>query len=259
MVDEQPHLLELDDAVHGRRRIACLRQNGRGTTVVWLQGFMSDMASTKATALSDWARRTGRPLLRLDYSGHGRSSGRIEEGSIGLWLADAREAMRRLTEGPLLLVGSSMGGWISLLLAKDRHLATRLTGMVLIAPAWDMTERLMWGEMTFAERREVMEKGVWHQPSRYSETGYPLTRRLIEEGRDHLIGAGPLEIAAPVHILQGMRDPDVPWQGSLALVDMLAGGDVRLTLVKDGDHRLSRPADIALLTGAIEDMLASRP
>ncbi len=216
---------------------------------------MSDMASTKATALAEWAKGKGQSLLRLDYSGHGRSSGRIEEGCIGLWLADAREAILRLTEGPLVLVGSSMGGWISLLLARDQQLESRLAGVVLIAPAWDMTERLMWCEMTFDQRREVMDKGVWYEPSAYSEQGYPITRRLIEEGRDHLIGGRSLAIGAPVHILQGMRDPDVPWQGSLELVDILAGEDVRLTLVKDGDHRLSRPEDIVLLLSTIEAML----
>lgn len=257
MADEQPHILELDDAVHGRRRIAYLKRDGRGPTIVWLQGFMSDMASTKATALAEWAKSTGRSLLRLDYSGHGRSSGRVEDGCIGLWLADAREAVLRLTKGPVLLVGSSMGGWISLLLAKELQLEDRLAGMVLIAPAWDMTERLMWGEMTFEQRREVMDKGVWHEPSEYSEQGYPITRRLIEDGRDHLIGGKPLAIGGPIHILQGMRDPDVPWQGSLELVDLLAGGDVRLTLVKDGDHRLSREEDIALLLGTVGGVLGS--
>jgi pimeloyl-ACP methyl ester carboxylesterase len=259
MANEQPQLLELDDAVHGRRRIATLRREGRGPTVVWLPGFMSDMASTKATALADWARRTARPLLRLDYSGHGRSGGRIEDGTIGLWSADACEAVLRLTRGSLVLAGSSMGGWISLLLGTDRKLADRIAGILLIAPAWDMTERLIWGSMSFAERRALMDGGIWHQPSRYSDSGYPITRRLIEEGRNHLIGRGPVKIAAPVHILHGMQDEDVPWQGSLGLIDVLAGEDVRLTLVKDGDHRLSRPADIALLIGALEDMLASRP
>jgi alpha-beta hydrolase superfamily lysophospholipase len=255
MADEQPHILALDDAVHGRRRIAYLKQEGQGPTVVWLQGFMSDMVSTKATALAQWASRAGSAFLRLDYSGHGRSSGRIEDGAIGLWLEDARQAILRLTEGPVVLAGSSMGGWISLLLARDRQLESRLAGVVLIAPAWDMTERLMWGKMSFAQRRQLMDQGIWHEPSAYSESGYPITRRLIEEGRDHLIGGGPLPIGAPVHILQGMQDPDVPWQGSLELVDILAGGDVWLTLVKDGDHRLSRSADITLLIGTIEGML----
>ncbi|MEZ5925968.1 MAG: alpha/beta hydrolase [Hyphomicrobiaceae bacterium] len=252
MADEQPYILELDDAVHGRRRIATLKQAGRGPTVVWLQGFMSDMASTKASALAEWAGRTGQGLLRLDYSGHGRSSGRIEEGCIGLWLEDARQAVARLTEGPLLLVGSSMGGWIGLLLARELQLEDRLAGLVLIAPAWDMTERLMWDEMSADQRREVIDKGIWYEPSVYSDQGYPITRRLIEEGRDHAIGGTGLRLEAPVHILQGMRDADVPWRGSLALVDLLSGGDVRLTLVKDGDHRLSRPEDIALLLSVIK-------
>lgn len=255
MADEQPHILELDDAVHGRRRIAYLKCEGAGPTIVWLQGFLSDMASTKATALAEWARNAGRPLLRLDYSGHGRSSGKAEEGSIGLWLADAREAVARLTSGQVILVGSSMGGWISLLLARDKQLEGRLAGMVLIAPAWDMTERLMWGEMTFEQRREVMDKGIWHEPSEYSASGYPITRHLIVEGRDHLIGERGLAVGAPVHILQGMQDPDVPWQGSARLVDLIEGGNVRLTLVKDGDHRLSRPEDIALLLATIEGMV----
>lgn len=255
MANEQPRLLELDDAVHGRRQIATLSERGRTPTVVWLQGFMSDMVSTKASALAEWARGREQSLLRLDYSGHGRSSGRIEEGCIGMWLADAREAILRLTSGPIVLIGSSMGGWISLLLARDRQFEGRLAGMVLIAPAWDMTERLMWGEMSFAQRREVMETGIWYEPSAYSEQGYPITRRLIEEGRNHLIGETGLAVGAPVHILQGMQDPDVPWQGSARLVDLIDGGDVRLTLVKDGDHRLSRPEDIALLLATVEGMV----
>lgn len=252
MANEQPRFLELDDAVHGRRKIAYLEARGRGPTVVWLQGFLSDMASTKATALADWARGREQALLRLDYSGHGRSSGHVEDGSMGLWLDDARQAILQLTSGPLILIGSSMGGWISLLLARDSQLEGRLAGMILIAPAWDMTERLMWGEMTFAQRREVMDKGIWYEPSVYSQQGYPITRRLIEEGRKHLIGETGLKVAAPVHILQGMQDPDVPWQGSLRLVDLIEGGNVRLTLVKDGDHRLSRPEDIALLLATVE-------
>lgn len=255
MANDEPQFLALDDAVHGRRRIAYLKREGRGPTVVWLQGFMSDMASTKATALAGWAEHKDQSLLRLDYSGHGRSSGRIGEGCIGLWLADAREAVLRLTKGPAVLVGSSMGGWISLLLAKELQLEGRLAGVVLIAPAWDMTERLMWCEMSFDQRREVMDTGVWYEPSEYSEQGYPITRRLIEDGRSHLIGGRPLAIGAPVHILHGMKDPDVPWQGSLELVDIVGGENVRLTLVKDGDHRLSRPEDIAMLLGTIEDML----
>lgn len=255
MTDEQPQFLELDDAVHGRRRIAYLKQAGNGPTVVWLQGFLSDMASTKATALAAWAEAKGQSLLRLDYSGHGRSTGQVEEGCIGQWLADARETIRRLTKGPVVLVGSSMGGWISLLLPRELQLEGRLAGLVLIAPAWDMTERLMWCEMTFEQRREVMDKGVWYEPSQYSEQGYPITRRLIEDGRDHLIGETGLAVGAPVHILQGMQDPDVPWQGSVRLVDLIDGGDVRLTLVKDGDHRLSREEDIALLLATIESMV----
>lgn len=256
MANEQPRLLELDDAVHGRRQIAYLWQSGRGPTVVWLQGFLSDMDSTKATALAQWARPREQSLLRLDYSGHGRSSGRVEEGSMGLWLDDARQAILKLTSGPLVFVGSSMGGWISLLLARDRQLEGRLAGMVLIAPAWDMTERLMWGEMSFEQRREVMDKGIWYEPSEYAAEGYPITRRLIEEGRNHLIGETGLKVGAPVHILQGMQDPDVPWQGSVRLVDLIDGGDVRLTLVKDGDHRLSREEDIALLLRTIGGMIA---
>ncbi len=244
------------------RRIATIvepatRADGMG--VMWLPGFRSEMTSTKVTALAEFARAHGLACTRLDYSAHGRSPGQIEDGTIGRWLEEVEAVFTRLTHGPQVIVGSSMGGYLALLLlrrliADAPDHAARIRGLMLIAPAWDMTERLMWGEMTFAQRREVMDKGIWYEPSAYSEQGYPITRRLIEEGRDHLIGDSGLAVGAPVHILQGMQDPDVPWQGSVRLVDLIDGGHVRLSLVKDGDHRLSRPEDIALLLATVEGM-----
>ncbi|MEZ5775033.1 MAG: alpha/beta hydrolase [Hyphomicrobiaceae bacterium] len=262
MTAEEPRFLELGDAASGHsRRIAVIaepavRPDGR-PGLVWLPGFKSDMASTKASVIADWARAEGLAMTRLDYSGHGRSSGRIEDMTIGDWAAEARTVIEQLAEGPQVLIGSSMGGWIALVLARALAGTGRIAGLVLIAPAWDMTERLMWQEMGEAERRDVMERGVWMRPSAYGDEGYPITRRLIEEGRSHLIAGRPFDPACPVRIIQGMADPDVPWQGSIELTGLLEAPDIRLTLVKDGEHRLSRPADLDLLIRTIAETLGA--
>ena len=231
-------------------RLAWRRLPGRGVGVVFLGGFNSDMTGTKAEFLAAWSEARGTPFLRFDYSGHGESQGRFEDGTIGRWAADAACVVDALAPGPRVLVGSSMGGWIALLLALKR-MPHALVG---IAPAPDFTEELMWAQFTPEIRAAIEREGVWHRPSDYGAP-YPITRALIEEGRDHLLLCGPIAIEAPVRILQGMDDPDVPWRHALRIAEAITGGDVRVTLVKDGDHRLSRPADLALLGETLAPLL----
>jgi len=233
-------------------RLAYARLPGRQPGIVFLPGFRSDMQGSKALALRDHCLATGRALLRLDYSGHGESAGRFEDGTIGQWAADALAVFDALTEGPQLLVGSSMGGWIALLLARARP--DRIAGLVGIAPAPDFTEKLMWPAFSEAQRDEIMTKGALDLPSEYGEPT-PITRALIEDGRRQNVLDTPIALDCPVRILQGMQDPDVPWRHALRLVDALAGQDVRLHLIKDGDHRLSRPEDLKLLTETVESLL----
>lgn len=239
------------------RRIACLARPGSPDRpcIVWLGGFKSDMRSTKASRLDRWAAETGRAMLRFDYSGHGESSGAFEDGTIGAWLADSLAAIRAMTTGRLVLVGSSMGGWMSLLVARELAAsgeAARLAGMALIAPAVDFTEDLMWAGMDEATRREILEQGRWLRPSDYSPEPYAITRALIEEGRNHLLFGAAIRSHCPVHILQGMEDTDVPWRHAQKLVESMPLDPVTITYVKDGDHRLSREEDIARLLSAVE-------
>jgi pimeloyl-ACP methyl ester carboxylesterase len=239
------------------RRIAILSRRGDGPPVVWLGGFKSDMVSTKAAHLDAWAQREGRAFLRFDYSGHGVSEGRFEDGTIGRWLEEALAVIRRHTGARPLLVGSSMGGWIALLAARELSKETprlRPMGLVLIAPAVDFTEALMGKELSPEARREIEEKGVYLRPSAYSPEPYPITRNLIEEGKRHLLLGGTIQTGCPVHVLQGMRDPDVPWRHALTLMEHLSGDESVITLIKDGDHRLSREEDLARLVAAIEGL-----
>ncbi len=222
----------------------------------WLGGFKSDMKGAKAASLDEWAGREGRAYVRFDYSGHGKSGGEFTDGTIGRWLEESLAVYQQFTKGPQVVVGSSMGGWLALLLAralrKDRT-AAPLAGMVLIAPAVDFTEELMWKQFPDDIKREIEEKGAWMRPSQYSEEPYPITKRLIEEGRKHLMLGGLIETGCPVHILQGAQDPDVPWRHAQELVSCFARDDVVLTLIKDGDHRLSRPEDIERLIAAVKE------
>jgi len=235
------------------RRIAYHKTDGAGPGVVFLGGLRSDMTGTKAVHLEDWAKATGRAFLRFDYSGHGQSSGTFTEGCIGDWAADAAEAIATLTEGPQVLVGSSMGGWISLLTA--RAMPDRLAGLVTIAAAPDFTEDGMWAEWTDAQRRAVMEDGQVALPSEYGEP-MVITRRMIEDGRDQLVLRSPLRLDVPVRMLQGTADADVPMSVALRLLDHLGGDDIRLELVKHADHRFSDPACLATITRAVEEVLA---
>jgi alpha-beta hydrolase superfamily lysophospholipase len=218
------------------------------------------MASTKATAIAEWAAEQGLAMMRFDYSGHGLSGGDLLNASIGDWLEESMAVWELMGEGPRIVIGSSLGGWIALLLA--RHLARQgrsdeLAGLVLIAPAFDMTETLMWRELPQAAKDEIARIGVTYVPSAYGDP-YPITRHLIEEGRAHLLEGHPFDPGCPLRILQGMRDPDVPWHHALALVDLLAGADVELTLIKGGDHRLSAPADLERLTATIGALISRR-
>jgi hypothetical protein len=231
-------------------RLAWRRRPGRGTGVVFLGGFNSDMTGTKAAFLDGWCAARGTPFLRFDYSGHGESQGRFAEGTIGGWAQDAACVLEALAPGPQVLVGSSMGGWIALLLARRR--APR--ALVGIAPAPDFTEDLMWAAFTPEQRAAIEREGVWHRPSDYGAP-YPITRALIEDGRRHLLLRGPLALDVPVRILQGQQDPDVPWRHALRIAEAITGPDVRVVLVKDGDHRLSRPADLALLGETLAPLL----
>jgi len=242
------------------RRIAVRARPGRGPGLVWLGGFKSDMKGTKAAALDQWAAEQGRACVRFDYSGHGESGGDFADGTIGRWLAESVAVFDAFCRGPQVLIGSSMGGWIALLLARElkRRSAAQnadapLAGMVLIAPAADFTEELMWKRFPDTIKQEIEAKGVWLRPSEYSPEPYPITRRLIEEGRDHLLLGTMIETGCPVRILQGVEDEDVPWQHAVDLSSRLAQDDVVLTLVKDGDHRLSRPEDIERLMAAVAE------
>lgn len=233
-------------------RLAWRRVAGASPTVVWLGGFKSDMAGTKAQVLADWALAQGRAYVRFDYFGHGESSGDFAKGTITRWREDALTVLDQLTEGPLVLVGSSMGGWIACLAAMAQP--KRVHGMVLIAPAPDFTEKLMKPEIPPEGLADLARAGVWLRPSEYGEP-YPITRELLEDGaRWSILEAQGVAIEAPVRILQGGDDPDVPWRHALELANAIKGSDVVFSLVKDGDHRLSRPQDLKRLVQAVEEL-----
>jgi pimeloyl-ACP methyl ester carboxylesterase len=261
-----------DDA----RAIAVRQRAGKGEAgnpgLFWLGGFKSDMRGTKAEALDRWAAAHGRAVTRFDYSGHGESGGSFRDGTIGRWLEESLAVYRQFCRGPQVVIGSSMGGWLALLLAqalreqqephgeeasspRDGAVSNHapVAGMVLIAPAVDFTEVLMWNTFDAEVKREIKLKGAWSRPSQYSDEPYVITRRLIEEGRKHLLLDGVIETGCPVRILQGVQDPDVPWQHAAELVSRFVSDDVVFTLIKDGDHRLSRPEDIERLLAAVAE------
>ena len=244
-----------------RRPIAVRLREGRPPGLVWLGGFKSDMKGTKAEALDRWAAESSRAYLRFDYSGHGESGGDFAEGTIARWLEESLVVFNTFCRGPQIVIGSSMGGWLALLLLRElkrREIAglsadLTIAGLVLIAPAVDFTEALMWQRFPPDVRHEIEQAGSWQRPSAYSEEPYVVTRKLIEDGRNHLLLGGLIETGCPVRILQGVQDEDVPWQHAVELSSRLARDDVVLTLVKDGDHRLSRPEDIERLIGAVAE------
>src|SRR5438552_12568023 len=243
---ESPAFIEVGEG-SAMRAIAVRARAGQAPGLFWLAGFNSDMVGTKALALDAWAAEHGRACVRFDYSGHGESGGEFTDGTIGRWLEESVAVFQRFCEGPQVVIGSSMGGWIALLLARE--LARRaegrgsLAGLVLIAPAPDFTEALMWNGFAPEVRDEIMTKGVWQRPSQYGEP-YPITRALIEEGRNHLLLGSAIDVGCPVRILQGAQDPDVPWQHAFALAHRLPSDDVVLTMIQDGDHPPSRRQDI---------------
>lgn len=232
--------------------VAYAKSDGRAPTVVFLGGFRSDMTGTKAVALHDWARERGQAFLRFDYLGHGQSSGRFEDGTIGRWLDDSLAAIDQLTTGRLVLVGSSMGGWLSLLVALKRP--QRLAGLVLIAAAPDFTERMLLKGLSPEDRAILEREGRLERPSQYSPEPSVFTWKLIEEGRNHLVLDKKLVLPCPVRLLHGQSDPDVPWEYSLQIARHLEAPDVVTTFVKGGDHRLSTPADIARLIATVEEL-----
>jgi pimeloyl-ACP methyl ester carboxylesterase len=241
----------------GARKIAVRARAGGCPGLFWLSGFNSDMQGTKALALDAWAAEQGRACVRFDYSGHGISGGAFLDGTIGRWLEESVAVFDRFCDGPQVVIGSSMGGWMALLLAREiarrREISrANLAGLVLIAAAPDFTEELMWKGFSPEVRQEIETNGVWLRPSQYGEP-YPITRALIEEGRNHLLLGSTIEVGCPVRILQGAQDPDVPWQHAFALAHRLPSDDVVLTMIQDGDHRLSRPQDIARIFAAIKE------
>jgi len=253
---EKPTLTEVG-AAEASRRIAVRARSGGGPGLFWLGGFNSDMCGTKAVALDAWAAEHKRACVRFDYSGHGESGGDFTHGTIGRWLEESVAVFEQFCAGPQVVIGSSMGGWIALLLARElaRRSASRasLAGLVLIAPAPDFTEELMWKGFSPEVRHQIETTGMWLRPSEYGDP-YPITRNLIEEGRRHLLLGGAIEVGCPVRILQGAQDPDVPWKHAFALVHRLPADDVVLTMIQDGDHRLSRPQDIARILAAVAEI-----
>jgi pimeloyl-ACP methyl ester carboxylesterase len=256
-----PPAPEVIDVGHGSnlRRIAVRARAGASPGLIWMGGFKSDMQGGKALALDAWAAGQGRGCVRFDYSGHGESGGAFVDGTIGRWLEDSVAVFDAFCAGPQVVIGSSMGGWMALLLARE--LARRgagpasLVGLVLIAPAPDFTEELMWKGLSPEARDEIERNGVWMRPSDYGEP-YPITKSLIEEGRNHLLLGGSIDVGCPVRILQGRQDPDVPWKHAFRLAERLPSDDVVLTVIPDGDHRLSRPQDIARIIAAVTEITA---
>jgi pimeloyl-ACP methyl ester carboxylesterase len=253
---QQPTFIEVGQADEARR-IAVRARGGGSPGLFWLGGFKSDMQGTKALALDAWAGMRNRACVRFDYSGHGESGGDFAGGTIGRWLEESTAVFEQFCAGPQVVIGSSMGGWMALLLAREiaRRQASRasLAGLVLIAPAPDFTEELMWKGFSPEVRHQIETTGLWLRPSEYGDP-YPITRQLIEEGRKHLLLGSAIEVGCPVRILQGAKDPDVPWRHAFALAHRLPADDVVLTMIQDGDHRLSRPQDIARIIAAVAEM-----
>lgn len=254
MTTTPPDFLDVNGNAIAFRRLA-----GNEPGVMWLGGYRSDMLGTKAETLSDWAGRNGRAFLRHDYSGHGESGGDFADGTISKWLGESLAVFRRLTAGRQVLVGSSMGAWIALRMVQELHKAgegERVAGLVLLAPAPDFTVDLVEPQLSAAQKRDLEERGFFEEPSEYSDEPYIYTRALIEDGRLNQVMAGPIDTHCPVHILQGLSDPDVPHTHALKLVSCLPADDVTLSLIPDGDHRLSRPQDLEMLIRAVEAVSA---
>jgi len=249
-MNEQVEFLNLPD-----RTIAYQRLPGHPQKpgIVFLGGYASDMTGTKAHYLAEKAAENGLSCLRFDYRGHGQSGGSFKDGTIGAWFEDTREAFQRLTEGPQIVIGSSMGGWLGLMLA--RTLPPRIKGFIGIAAAPDFTEDLMWLRLSPDQRAQLMQNGEILDPTAPPGSQLPVTLRLIEEGRSHLLLRAPIEIACPVHLIQGLGDEDVPWQHVIRITENIVHENVRTTLIKGGDHRLSRPEDLEFLWSIVQTMV----
>jgi pimeloyl-ACP methyl ester carboxylesterase len=254
MATGSPDFQEVDGAAIAVRHLA-----GREPGVVWLGGFRSDMLGTKAEALHEWAAASGRAFLRHDYSGHGESGGDFVHGTISKWVGESLAVFRRFSAGRQILVGSSMGAWIALRMIEELRKSgegERVAGLVLLAPAPDFTVELIEPQLKKTQRRDLDKKGFFEVRSDYSDQPYVYTRALFEDGRENRVMTGPINTHCPVHVLQGLTDKDVPHAHALKLVGCMPSDDVTLSLVPDGDHRLSRPQDLALLIRAVEAILA---
>ncbi|MCA0049608.1 alpha/beta hydrolase [Mesorhizobium sp. B283B1A] len=251
MTATPPTFLDVDGS-----RIAVRHSTGSTPGIVWLGGYKSDMLGTKAETLSAWAASEGRAFLRHDYSGHGESGGAFADGTISTWLSQSLAVFRHFTRGNQILVGSSMGAWIALRMVQELRKAgdASVVGLVLLAPAPDFTAELVEPVLTKAQKRDLAKKGFFAEPSDYSQEPYIYTRALIEDGRDNRVMTGPIDTHCPVHILQGLADADVPSSHALKLVSLLPADDVTLSLIPDGDHRLSRPQDLDMLVRSVSDM-----
>jgi pimeloyl-ACP methyl ester carboxylesterase len=247
-----PEFLDVDGTP-----VAFRRQPGAAPGVVWLGGYKSDMLGTKAETLAAWTKQQGRAFLRHDYSGHGESGGAFADGTISRWLVQSLAVFDRFTEGRQILVGSSMGAWIALRMVQELRKAgaDRVAGLVLLAPAPDFTAELVEPQLTDRQKKALVENGYFEEPSEYSDQPYIYTRALIEDGKKNLVMTGPIDTHCPVHILQGLADPDVPPAHALKLASLLPADDVTLSLIPEGDHRLSRPQDLEMLVGAVEAMV----
>ncbi len=254
MADDQPQYHGIDDGCGKIRQIAYRYEAGAkadAPTVMWLPGFQSRMLGDKANAVADFAKRRGVAMMRFDYSGHGESPG-AEEGGMSEWIAESEAIFHLLDDRPKILVGSSMGAWIALLMAQR---LSAIAALVLIAPAWNMTEDLMWAQFTPQVREAIMNEGYYRLPSSYEAGGYKISRRLIEDGRKHSIGPEPLRLQCPVRIIHGLQDVDVPYERSVKLLNLIGSDDVTLTCVKDAEHRLARPQDVSLLLRMLSEFV----
>lgn len=238
--------------------IAYMKTEGAGPGLVWLGGYRSDMEGTKAIHLEEFARREGLANLRFDYSGHGVSGGDFLEGCISLWAKQSMAMIDRHTEGPQILIGSSMGAWISLLVNRwlaDRGDVDKIAGMILLAPAPDFTVELMEPELTADQKADLETKGYFEEPTPYGPEPNRFTKKLFDDGRAHRVMAGPMDLFCPVHIIQGKEDPDVPWPHAQKLFELMSKDDASIAFVPDGDHRLSRPQDLDMIERAVAMMV----
>lgn len=232
--------------------LAYHKTSGKTPGVIFCGGFMSDMNGTKATALEEFCHAQGRAFVRFDYRGHGESSDTLINGTIGAWKQDALAVFDQLTTGPQIIIGSSMGGWIATLIALERQ--ERIAALIGIAAAPDFTEDLVWQRLSEEKKNQLLQEGVIYEPSEYGAAPYPITLKIIEEARRHLLMRAPIPFTKPVRLLQGMRDSEVPWQYGLQFAGQLQSDDVRIILIKDGDHRLSRKQDLGLLQQTIIEL-----